>query len=149
MHVQHQVNRSFCALVLLPWKLLKFAAISRIKNVFLSNFRTFPNFSKCKALEDFLISFLETVHLKGCLGGITAKIWIFRTDLRFSIFSDIGSFLNDIDYVITIQDFLQLAITTWDTGTQGVIKTLNPFQDKGPKYGIASPKNYANYRSMY
>ena len=52
-------------------KLLKFAAISRIKNVFLSNFRTFPNFSKCKALGDFLISFLEIVHLKGCLGGIS------------------------------------------------------------------------------
>ena len=69
MHVQHQVNRSFCALVLLPWKLLKFAAISRIKNVFSSNFRTFPNFSKCKALGDFLISFLEIVHLRGCLGG--------------------------------------------------------------------------------
>ena len=60
---------AFCALVLLPWKLLKFAAISRIKNVFLSNFRTFPNFSKCKALGDFLISFLEIAHLKGCLGG--------------------------------------------------------------------------------
>ena len=52
------------------------------KSVILSNFRTFPNFSKCKALEDFLISFLEIVHLKGCLGSI-------RTDLKFSIFFDI------------------------------------------------------------
>ena len=39
----------------------------------LSNFLTFPNFSKCKALEDFLIPFLEIVHLKGCLGGIRQK----------------------------------------------------------------------------
>ena len=37
----------------------------------------FLNFSKknsqklCKAPEDFLISFLEIVHLKGCLGGIS------------------------------------------------------------------------------
>ena len=41
------------------------------KNVFLSNFRTFPNFSKRKALGNFLISFPEIVHLKGCLGGIS------------------------------------------------------------------------------
>ena len=42
------------------------------KNIaLLSNFRTFPGFSKCKALEDFLISFLEIVHLKGYLGGIS------------------------------------------------------------------------------
>ena len=42
-----------------------------LKNVFSSNFRTFPNFSKCQALKDFLISFLDKVHLKGCLGGIS------------------------------------------------------------------------------
>ena len=70
--------------------LLKFAVISKTKNVVLLNFRTFPNFSKCKELEDFLISFLEIVHLKGCLGGISDNL-NFRTYLRFSIFSDIGS----------------------------------------------------------
>ena len=42
-------------------KLLKLATISR----------TFPNFSRCKALEDFLITFLEIVHPKGSLGGIS------------------------------------------------------------------------------
>ena len=41
-------------------------------------------------IEDFLISFLEIVHLKGCLGGISDNL-NFRTYLRFSIFSDIGS----------------------------------------------------------
>ena len=34
-------------------------------------FLIFSNFSKCKALEDFLIQFLEIVHLKGSLGGIS------------------------------------------------------------------------------
>ena len=56
-------------------RLLKFVEIcsnfTNLKNVFLSNFGTFPNFSKCKALEDFLISFLAIVDLKGCLGGIS------------------------------------------------------------------------------
>ena len=64
------------------------------KNVFLSNFGTFPNFSKFKALEDFLISFLEIVHLMGCLGGISqnSNFWNwFEILRRFSIFSDIGS----------------------------------------------------------
>ena len=42
-----------------------------MKLYFLANFRTSLNFSKCKALGDFLISFLETVISKDCLGGIS------------------------------------------------------------------------------
>ena len=58
-------------LVLFLWNMLKFAPISRIKKCLCE----FSNFSKilkmhCKALGDFLISFLEIVHLRGCLGGI-------------------------------------------------------------------------------
>ena len=35
------------------------------------------------------------VHLKGCLGSNLAKIRIFRTDWRFSVFSDIGFSLTE------------------------------------------------------
>ena len=63
------------------WKLLR-ACIASLKIVeicsnfankkcILMEFLIFSNFSKCKALEDFLIQFLEIVHLKGSLGGIS------------------------------------------------------------------------------
>ena len=40
------VNRSFCALVLLPWRLLKFAASSRIKKCIFIEFLNFSKFLK-------------------------------------------------------------------------------------------------------
>ena len=49
MHVQYQVNRSFCALELLPWKLLKFAAISRIKKCIFIEFSNFSKFLKMQS----------------------------------------------------------------------------------------------------
>ena len=45
----------------------------------------------CNSFELFSIShwgFLETVHLYGCLGGILAKIRIFRNDLSFEFLED-------------------------------------------------------------
>ena len=64
--------RLYC-FVEICWNLHPF---SELKNVFFANFRTFLKFSKCKALGDFLISFLERVPLKGCLGGISQN-WNF------------------------------------------------------------------------
>jgi len=54
-------------------KIVETAAISRIKKcIFVAGiFDLLQNFSKRKDLEDFLKSFLEIVHLKGCLGGIS------------------------------------------------------------------------------
>ena len=43
----------------------------------MANFRTLLNFSKCKPLGDLLVSFLEIVISKGCLGGISQNS-IFR-----------------------------------------------------------------------
>ena len=64
--------RLYC-FVEICWNLHPF---SELKNVFFANFRTFLKFSKCKALGDFLILFLERVPLKGCLGGISQN-WNF------------------------------------------------------------------------
>ena len=64
--------RLYC-FVEICWNLHPF---SELKNVFFANFRTFLKFSKCKALGDFLISFLERVPLKGCLGDISQN-WNF------------------------------------------------------------------------
>ena len=64
--------RLYC-FVEICWNLHPFP---ELKNVFFANFRTFLKFSKCKALGDFLISFLERVPLKGCLGGISQN-WNF------------------------------------------------------------------------
>ena len=64
--------RLYC-FVEICWNLHPF---SELKNVFFANFRTFLKFSKCKALGDLLISFLERVPLKGWLGGISQN-WNF------------------------------------------------------------------------
>ena len=50
----------------------------------------FELFSKCKALGDFLMLFLEIVISEGLLGGIS-ETSIFETDFRVPIYSDIGS----------------------------------------------------------
>ena len=54
------------------------------KTVFFCEFSNFKflNFSKREALGDFLVSFLEKVISKGCLGGISQNL-IFRN--RFEI----------------------------------------------------------------
>ena len=59
--------RLYC-FVEICWNLHPFP---ELKNVVFANFGTFLKFSKCKALGDFLISFLEIVPPKGCLGGIS------------------------------------------------------------------------------
>ena len=64
--------RLYC-FVEICWNLHPFP---ELKNVFFANFGTFLKFSKCKALGDFLISFLEIVPLRGCLGGISQN-WNF------------------------------------------------------------------------
>ena len=64
--------RLYC-FVEICWNLHPF---SELKNVFFANFETFLKFSKCKALGNFLLSFLERVPLKGCLGGISQN-WNF------------------------------------------------------------------------
>ena len=53
---------------------------------FLANFWTFLNLSKCKALWDFLISFIEIDMPGGCLGGKKQN-----SILQTSICSDICS----------------------------------------------------------
>ena len=70
--------RSYCSL-----KLSKFRPILWIKIasdfrglhfllfLFFTKFGTFLHFSRCKALGDFLISFLELDISKGCLGDIS------------------------------------------------------------------------------
>ena len=78
--------RSYCSL-----KLSKFRPILWIKVAsdfrglhfffsfvcFFTKFRTFLYFSRCKAIGDFLISFLELDISKGCLGVIYKPILVF------------------------------------------------------------------------
>ena len=85
--------RLYCFLEIC-WNLLQFR---EEKKVFLSNFLTFPNFSKCKALEDFLTSFLEMVHLKGCLGGISQNLNFYNW---FEILDIFRRWLLNITYLL-------------------------------------------------
>ena len=67
----HHVKRNFCVLLLLPWKLLKFSAISRIKKCFFIDFSNFSKFiqgnirRKLYHLYDHVLSKTKTACTNG------------------------------------------------------------------------------------
>ena len=82
MRVQHQVDRSFASRP--SRKIVEICINFANKKGILIEFSNFSEF----LIANFLISFLEKVHLYGFLGGILAKIRIFRNDLRFEFLED-------------------------------------------------------------
>ena len=87
---------------------------------FFANCRTFLNFSKWKALGDFLISFLEIVISSGCLGGISHN----------SIFRNWFEILD-----VSRHWFLRLLPCSWRS-VEWEIAIALPFRGSTPLFGL-------------
>ena len=75
--------RSYCSLKLSKFRPILWTKVAsdfrglHFFGSFFTKFGTFLYFSRCKALGDFLISFLELDISKGCLGVIYKPILVF------------------------------------------------------------------------